>query len=225
MQSSRPAREPVPVKREERLKSADAIDLDAIVKGLARGVALADAKAPVASNARTGVAFAAGIGPHTESLTLDLAIRELSDLGAWNAVAREISYPNLPRSRCDVCFGSGPDWQWCVEVKMLRMMGDNGKPNDNMLMHILSPYSQHRSAVTDCSKLLSSGLRGRKSIVIFGYDYTTVTMDPAIEAFETLARQRVGLGVGVAASFSGLRHPVHERGRVFGWEITDTAGD
>ena len=26
------------------------------------------------------------------------------------------------------------------EVKMLRLMGDNGKPNDNMLMHILSPY-------------------------------------------------------------------------------------
>jgi len=27
-------------------------------------------------------------------------------------------------------------------------MGDNGKPNDNMLMHILSPYPAHRSALT-----------------------------------------------------------------------------
>jgi hypothetical protein len=37
---------------------------------------------------------------------------------------------------------------------MLRLMGDNGKPNDNMLMHILSPYPSHRSALTDCQKLL-----------------------------------------------------------------------
>jgi hypothetical protein len=26
-----------------------------------------------------------------------------------------------------------------IEVKMLRLMGDNGKLNDNMVMHILSP--------------------------------------------------------------------------------------
>lgn len=32
-------------------------------------------------------------------------------------------------------------------------LGDNGKPNDNMIMHILSPYPDHRSALTDCSKL------------------------------------------------------------------------
>ena len=36
--------------------------------------------------------------------------------------------------------------EWAIEVKMLRLMGDNGKPNDNMLMHILSPYERHRSA-------------------------------------------------------------------------------
>jgi hypothetical protein len=34
-------------------------------------------------------------------------------------------------------------------VKMLRLMSDNNKPNDNMLMHILWPYLAHRSALTD----------------------------------------------------------------------------
>ena len=53
---------------------------------------------------------------------------------------------------------------------MLRLMGDNGKPNDNMLMHILSPYPKDRSALTDCAKLLGSGLVGRKAIVIYGFD-------------------------------------------------------
>jgi hypothetical protein len=33
---------------------------------------------------------------------------------------------------------------------MLRLLGDNGKLNDNMLMHVLSPYQAHRSALTDC---------------------------------------------------------------------------
>ena len=34
---------------------------------------------------------------------------------------------------------------------MLRFMGDNGKLNDNIVMHILSPYPEHRSALTDCT--------------------------------------------------------------------------
>jgi len=43
-------------------------------------------------------------------------------------------------------------------------MGDKGKPNDNMLMHIHSPYSAHRSAVTDCEELTRSGFDGRNAI-------------------------------------------------------------
>ena len=77
---------------------------------------------------------------------------------------------------------------------MLRLLGDNGKLNDNMLMHVLSPYLAHRSALTDCEKLVRSGMPGRKAIVIFGFDYDDWPMDPAIEAFETLASQRVAQG-------------------------------
>ena len=50
-----------------------------------------------------------------------------------------ISYPN-GRQKCDLCVGTPLTWEWAVEIKMLRLMGDNGKPNHNMLMHILSPY-------------------------------------------------------------------------------------
>lgn len=113
-----------------------------------------------------------------------------------------------------------PDWEWAVEAKMLRMLGDNGKLNDNMLMHILSPYPAHRSALTDCEKLVISGLPGRKAILIFGYEYDGWDMTPAIEAFETLARERVRLGPRSSAPFVGLVHPVHQRGAVFAWEIT-----
>ena len=43
-------------------------------------------------------------------------------------------------------------------------------------------------------------------------------MDPAIEAFQVLARQEVMTDSAVA-SFDGLIHPVHRRGRVFGWQV------
>ena len=43
-------------------------------------------------------------------------------------------------------------------------------------------------------------------------------MDPAIEAFQVLASQEVMLADFAAASFDGLIHPVHRRGRVFGWQ-------
>ena len=108
---------------------------------------------------------------------------------------------------------------------MLRLFGDNGKLNDNMLMHVLSPYPAHRSALSDCEKLASSVLPGRKAVMIFGYDYEGWSMDPAIRAFETLASQRVALGDRHDASFAHLLHPVHQTGRVFAWEVMSKAGN
>jgi len=102
---------------------------------------------------------------------------------------------------------------------MLRLMGDNGKLNDNMVMHILSPYPAHRSALTDCRKLLASQLGTQKAVLIYGYDYPGWPMDPAIEAFQALASREVTLADTMVASFDGLIHPVHRRGRVFGWQV------
>jgi hypothetical protein len=95
---------------------------------------------------------------------------------------------------------------------MLRLMGDNGKPNDNILMHILSPYPDDNSALTDCQRLAASGFSGSLAVLIYGYDYDARSMEPAVEAFEQLAMQRVRLGPREVASFDGLIHPVHRRG-------------
>lgn len=129
-----------------------------------------------------------------------------------------VPYP-AARQECDLCLGEAPLWQWAIEVKMLRFMGNNGKPNDNILTHILSPYPDDRSALTDCDKLRASGFAGRKAILIYGFDYDYRQMDPAIDAFEVLARSRGVFGPREVASFEGLIHPVHQRGRVFGWEL------
>jgi len=130
-----------------------------------------------------------------------------------------VPYPGVSRQRCDLCFGTGPQWDWAIELKLLRMLGDNGKPNDNMITHILSPYPIHRSAFTDCEKLVASNLPGNKAVVIFGYDYDQYPMEPAIETFELLCSARLQLGQLIAARFDGLTHPVHHRGAVFGWTV------
>jgi hypothetical protein len=93
---------------------------------------------------------------------------------------------------------------------MLRFMGDNGKPNDNMLMHILSPYAKHPKRADDCQKLTGSGFELPYALLIYGYDHDDWPMEPAVEAFEQLARYRVQLGPRQLASFDGLIHPVHQ---------------
>jgi hypothetical protein len=196
-------------------------DLAEVVQQFARSLKRVDQRGPVAKNARSGERFQPGIGPHTESQTVAMVI---ADAGAtqtgFGAHTFDEPYPAIARARCDLCVGTGPTWDWCIEVKMLRMMGDNGKPNDNMLMHILSPYPSHRSALTDIDKLARSGFQGRKAVLIYGYDYDQFPMEPAVAAFELLGNANAGrLGPRRYAGVDGLIHPVHSRGGVYGWEV------
>lgn len=168
-------------------------------------------------SSRTGKAYQPGLGPHTEAKTVDLVMLELATMepDVYGGHVTGVPYPGIsPIKRCDLLVGP-----WAVEGKMLRIMGDNGKPNDNMLMHSLSPYPQHRSALTDCRKLGESSLGPRKAILIFGYEYEEWPMEPTIAAFEALAAPEVRLGHPTSASVGNLVHPVHQRGAVFGWEI------
>jgi hypothetical protein len=197
------------------------LTLPEFVADFATGIELADKRAPVAINSRTKVAFRAGIGPHSENETVRLVLNELSAIKPekYKCYQLGVPYPQTPGRKCDLCLGSPPLWDWAIEAKMLRLFGDNGKLNDNMLMHILSPYPEHRSAVTDCQKLLNSGLRGRKVILIYAFESAQFPLAPTIRAFELLATDVVRLSGRATASFRGLMHPVHQSGLVIGVEI------
>lgn len=187
------------------------------------GVALkaVDGRRPTAINLRTKAAFQAGIGPFAEAKATELIFAEMAQTNPlrYSSYKANVPYVSSPRKKCDVCVGVEPMWQWCIEVKLLRLLGDNGKLNDNMLMHILSPYDEHRSALTDCGKLLESGLNGRKAIVIYGFSDPAWPLEPAVDAFESLAGARHRLGPRHSDLFDGLVHPVHSQGGVFGWEL------
>jgi hypothetical protein len=198
-------------------------ELSRFVHDFATAIEAIDARRPVAESKRVkGTMYQPGIGPHSEAETVSMVIDWLrrEHPNVYNGCEREVPYPSGSRQKCDLCFRAAADWEWSIEIKMLRVMGDNGKPNDNILMHILSPYSADRSAVTDCDKLLNSGLDGRKAIVIFAFEYDRYPAEPVIRAFELLARDRVIVGPRNVAAFDDLVHPVHKRGRVYAWEIS-----
>ena len=184
---------------------------------LATGLMEADALRPVPPPSRTGTIYQPGIGAHSEDRMVELSLAAVSSRLNDVAVETRVPYPRSRRNKCDVHLSG--DIGWAIEVKLLRRLGDNGKPNDNILMHILSPYAQDRSAVTDCVKLAQSGFTSRQAVVIIGFEYPDWPLQPAIKAFERIASDLVSLRPCAPARFSGLVHPVQREGAVFAWEI------
>ena len=194
--------------------------LTKLVLNFAEAIGRVDARQPVWTSSTTRKAYQPGIGPHPETATVDLVVRELAilDPTTYSSAQIGVPYPAMKRQKCEPAVTSSGE-AWYIEIKMMRLMGDNGKTNDNILTHLLSPYPEHRSALTDCRKLLSSGFDGRCAIVIYGYEYDDWPLRPVIEAFECLAQREAQLSVMAAAQFVDLVHPIHRSGAVFGWEV------
>ena len=101
----------------------------------------------------------------------------------------------------------GEPAQWVVEVKMARLRGDNGKPDDMTIKKVISPYARDHSAVTDATKLAESEFGAEKAIIIYGFDYPNQSVDPLIEAFEALADRHVELGPRYEVDLGPLSTP------------------
>lgn len=201
------------------MTDAKDLELADIVDDFAASLVRVDATAPTWRSARSGTAFRPGIGPHPETEATRLIVHEMAVTkpATYGATTLGRPYPLAPKQQCDLVIGEPPSW--AVEIKLFRLLGDNGKPNDNMLMHILSPYPAHRSALTDVAKLSDSGFECRQAVLIYGFDYPGWSMDPAIDAFECLASASAVLSARAEACFEGLIHPVQKGGRVFAWEV------
>jgi hypothetical protein len=202
---------------ESGARSVPHLLLEELTTHFARGIMLADAKRPVAVSYRSGKPYQAGIGPFTEEKTIELVMAEIGE--KFTPFLTNVSYGSNSRQRCDLCIGSIGAWQIAVEFKMLRIMGDNGKPNDAMLTHILSPYSAHRSALTDCRKLAESSFGCPKALMVWCYEYEKWPAEPVVECLEQLAGPL--LNNRVSAPFDSLIHPIHRQGTVHGWFVAE----
>ena len=193
-------------------------DFKKIISDFALSMKKIDSTKPVyVSQRKNKNIYKPGIGPHTETATINLVVNELKKDKFYTKIEREIKYPNSRKS-CDLKFNIN-DKILFSEVKMMRIMGDNNKANDNIFMHIFSPYEKQNSALTDGLKLLKSGFDGEKSIIIYGYDYDDFPIEKTISLFEKTTKDFFNISERYSASFEKLVHPVHTRGSVYGWLI------
>ena len=100
---------------------------------------LVERRSPVATNLRRGTSYQPGIGPFGEDASVSMVMNEIGAHLANGYQSCCVPYPSAARSvtYVSVRHPSG-NWRW--SLKLLRVMGDNGKTNDSILMHILSPY-------------------------------------------------------------------------------------
>lgn len=88
---------------------------------------------------------------------------------------------------------------------------------------MLHPYLGNVSSIGDCIKLIESGFTERKAVIVFGYEHLPPKIDiiTAIESFEMIASRVAGIELGErqSAMIGPLIHPVHQQGKVFGWQV------
>jgi len=194
------------------------LSLDKMVDDFAKAFNAVDAMRPQGSS-RTRI-YRPGIGPLTEADAVNRALRYLQG-ELQHSIYQDASPKQYPNSRqqCDLLI---PD-EWAIEFKLLRPFGDNGNEAEHWSENVLHPYPGNVSSIGDCIKLIESGFSERKAIVVFGYEHSPPQIDIAIaiDAFEFIAKKVVGIELGErrSARFGPLIHPVHQQGKVFGWEV------
>jgi hypothetical protein len=194
------------------------VHLKQIVRDFACAMELVDGRRPQAHSHRDAAKlYQPGIGPFSEDAAVAMTVAEMQTADAASYVkAGKRGYPGS-RYVCDLAIGAAPEW--AIEVKLARLGRDNGTYEDAAIKKILSPYSEDRSAVTDCNKLASSGFAGRCAILIYGFEDRQRPLRPLIEAFEAVAGRAVALGPREEARLNALVHPLFSAGYVYAWEV------
>ena len=164
-----------------------------------------------------------GIGPHDETAVVRLVAEEMAciDSELYSNYELEVQYSDS-KDRCDYCIGTKPRFDFAIEIKALRMLGDKGfvPQGRDSVSKILSPYPKDKSSITDCTKLIQGNLSDCSIILIYAYDAPNHPMLDLIECFEVLAQRVVNLGPRHSSPFTDLVHPVHKDGAIFAWEVS-----
>ena len=156
--------------------------------------------------------FQAGVGPYGEPQLVKLVAEKLNQQDPYRGLVATKRTPDL------LIKG-----HWAVEVKIARPFGDNGREAENWSVNLLHPYKGNVSVVGDCFKLLDYTRSGPTDSTGNGYEHAPPQIDLSvlIASFEAIAGHvcRFRLGERVETAISGLAHPVHQRVRVFAWEV------
>lgn len=113
--------------------------------------------------------------------------------------------------------------RWAIEVKIVRPFGDNGVEAEHWSQNLLHPYEGNVSAIGDALKLMTRDGPERNGLIVLGFEHSPPKIDTQVlvEAFELVCRQLLSIPLGsrYVATLEHLIHPVHQRARIFGWEL------
>ena len=82
----------------------------------------------------------------------------------------------------EVEFGN---FEWAIEIKYLRLVGNNGNNNDYVLQKSISPFLKDRSLVHDIEKLKNATFSKRRAVIFYGFDYN----EKSVENAETISKK------------------------------------
>lgn len=167
-----------------------------------------------------------GIGPYDEKAFVRMLRDQLVTLDGWyETSAVEVAYPGSTET-ADLCLGPPGAWEWAIELKYARMKRSNGRLEEAAISRVLSPYQE--SALVDCEKVVRFNGAQYRSVVVVGYDYPDLPLNPLLSDFETLARKRVDLVEFASAEFvarpTAERHSIHSQGLIAVWRVEPKAG-
>jgi hypothetical protein len=86
-------------------------------------------------------------------------------------------------SSVEVEFGS---FEWAIELKFLRLVGNNGNNNDYVMQKAISPFLKDRSLVHDIEKLKMATFGKRKAVIFYGFDYNLDSVEHAEKMCQTI---------------------------------------
>ena len=104
--------------------------------------------------------------------------------GELSFIGDEHPYPDsrdtcdlvITDSSSDVPFG---EFEWAIELKYLRLVGNNGNNNDYVMQKAISPFLKDRSLVHDIEKLKKATFGQRKAVIFYGFDYDETSVPHA----------------------------------------------
>jgi len=170
----------------------DILEVDEICERIAEFIPGVDAKTQTQRSSRSGSgAYIPCVGTIWEDdLTREVATEWFSnrpgDLPGFTTDWLEVRYPRHRRGNCDLCligngYRGGPPFEWAIEMKYVRFIGDNGKNNDYGVTKVASPYRKDRSSVLDAERLLEFDLASRKAVIMYGFEFDSDSIDLAID--------------------------------------------
>ena len=99
-------------------------------------------------------------------------------------ISDEQPYPGS-RETCDLVLTDSSEeipfgyFEWAIEIKYLRLVGNNGNNNDYVMQKAISPFLKDRSLVHDIEKLKNATFGRRKAIIFYGFDYDNTSVEHA----------------------------------------------